>query len=184
MSALDEVEEMNQSHFWALVAAFACAALLHAYFDKALPDDDPLLSFLIVIGWGAAAYVCGRLRERRGGQFAVGVLLGLLFGFFAIPFVLLVPIRVPRPGSARKSCDRCFTSVRREASMCAACGQALNAWRFEQGKWWWQDKNGDVFRFDERSRGWVVDPSPPPARVIPPPPATVLPEVEDSHRQL
>jgi hypothetical protein len=182
MSAFDEVEGLDENHFWALVAAFACAALLHAYFDRLLPDDA-LSALVYMLVSGSIGYWCGRILARRGGQFAIGFILGLVFfGVFAIPIVMWAPVRVPRPGTGKKSCERCFTSVRRESSMCPACGLELTPWTFEQRRWW-REQNGTKQWWDEKRRRWV-DQLLPSNNVVPtpPPPVAVLPDLENDRR--
>ncbi len=189
MSASNEVEEMSPNHFWALAAAFSLAALVHVFYDRFVPDDR-FEALLYVLAVAAFAYVCGRLRERRGGEFAVGFIVGLLLGLVALPLVWFVPARAPRPGRGMKACDRCYTTVRREASMCASCRQPLEPWTFTQRRWrgeWSRiDANGRRLIFDERRKRWAEDARQPAfdPDVISPSHVTLIPELTDprSHK--
>jgi hypothetical protein len=190
LSAFNEVEEMSPQHFWALAAAFSFAALVHALYDRVMPDDE-IGAFTFVLMLAAIAYVCGRLRERRGGDFAVGFLLGTLFGFFALPIVWFMPARVPRPGRGMKACDRCFSSVRREASICRGCQQVLEPWSFAHRRWWqgrWSrvDADGRRLVFDERHHRWSEDDRPfdgVDLNAVPPMPMTVILDAAEAREE-
>ena len=86
-----------------------------------------------------------------------------------------------------KACDRCYTSVRREAWMCASCRQPLEPWTFTQRRWSGEWSRVDVNRrrliFDERRKRWVEDPRQPdfyPNANIPPAPLTLIPDLTET----
>ena len=184
MSASNEVE-MSPHHFWTFAAALSLAALVLVFYERFVPDNGwEALGYVLAVA--AIACVCGRLREWRGGEFAVGFIVGLLLGPVALPLVWFLPSRAPRPGRGMKACDRCYTSVRREASMCAGCRLPLEPWTYTQrrwhGEWSRVDANRRRLIFDERRRRWVEDASHPDfyPTVAPPPPLTLIPDITET----
>ena len=185
MTASNEVEEMSRHHFWTLAAAFSLAALVHVFYDRFVPENEwEALGSVLAIA--AIAYVSGRLREWRGGEFAVGFIVGMLLGPAALPLVWFVPARAPRPGRGMKAA----TAATPPSDGKLGCAPvAVSRWSHGRspsggGRRMVSHRRQPTAPDLRRARKrWVEDPRQPdfhPNANIPPAPLTLIPDITET----